>query len=259
MQYEHNLKLFRYFAAAPGPMPADASAVGTLPTRAFRYCEALRLAGGWGYWLFPPLSFSVVWDGDQIKWTSAEREDWQPLQDTGNFPGFPEAWDAECPPDFRGMCPPFLTALPEPGLLQISLGIIATTEPGWLLYMRPPPNFPGVPHTQSYVGAVDGEAYEFGPIFTNLRLCKTDTPIMFQADRPILQLSALPRRLLTEDARLLKRDLVDMKMWTDAEWQGYYRTIVDPYSRPNRPYGENATRARRLARACPALEKTWHV
>jgi len=185
-------------------------------------------------------------------WQKAGGCQWEPLQDAAHFPGFPESWDVSCPEGFSGMCPPFLTALPEPGLLQVSLGLIATASPGWLLYMRPAANFPSIPYIEGFVGIVDAEAYQFGPIFTNLRLCKTDTAIAFPADRPLVQLSAVPRQLLTADAKLRGATPIDISGWTSTEWEGYRQTVLDPNSRLDRRYGEYATRARKLAAGCPA-------
>ena len=50
--------LVRFHRLIPGARPpqrADRSAAGTLPTRAFRYCEAATSASGFGWWLFPPM------------------------------------------------------------------------------------------------------------------------------------------------------------------------------------------------------------
>ena len=45
------------------PQRADRSAAGTLPTRAFRYCEPVVTASAFGYYVFPPFNFSLMWDG----------------------------------------------------------------------------------------------------------------------------------------------------------------------------------------------------
>ena len=52
-----------FFRLVPGcrlPQRADRSAAGTMPTRAFRYCEALTSASAFGWYLFPPIGVSFV-------------------------------------------------------------------------------------------------------------------------------------------------------------------------------------------------------
>ena len=44
-------------------MRADRAAAGTMPTRAFRYCEAMTSASAFGWYVFPPITFSLMWDG----------------------------------------------------------------------------------------------------------------------------------------------------------------------------------------------------
>lgn len=54
---------YRVIDEARLPQRADRSAAGTLPTRAYRYCDAVTSAAGFGWWLFPPtdLQFHVGW------------------------------------------------------------------------------------------------------------------------------------------------------------------------------------------------------
>jgi len=242
-----DIKFFRYYKSARSPQHADQTANGSIPVRAYRYCEALRLGCGWGYWLFPPLTFSVVWDGHQIVWKSLESESWTPLQDSVHFPGFPDDWNSNCPDQFKDYCPPFLTSLPESGFLQVSLGVIAQTKPGWLFYMRGAANMMGTSHAIPMSAMVDSEAYAFGPLFMNFRLTQTNIPITFLADVPLVQLSILPRTLLDEkDKKSLP--LSDMSDWNSDIWTGYDQTIVDPTKRPNRKFGEYAVRARKSAK-----------
>jgi hypothetical protein len=48
------------------PQKADRSVGGTIPTRAFRYCEAMTSASGFGRYVFLPINFKVMWDGQDI-------------------------------------------------------------------------------------------------------------------------------------------------------------------------------------------------
>jgi len=59
-------RFYRLFPDAPLPRRADRSADGMLPTRGYRYCEALASASAFGWYIYPPLNFSLVWDGIEI-------------------------------------------------------------------------------------------------------------------------------------------------------------------------------------------------
>src|SRR5262249_37654224 len=56
-------RFYRLIPDAPVPRPADRSADGTLPVNAYRYCEAIASASAFGWYMYPPLSFSLWWDG----------------------------------------------------------------------------------------------------------------------------------------------------------------------------------------------------
>ena len=49
------LQFHRLIEQAHVPQRADRAAAGTLPTRAYRYCDAVTSAAGYGWWVFPPL------------------------------------------------------------------------------------------------------------------------------------------------------------------------------------------------------------
>ena len=70
----------RMVPSARLPQRADRSAAGSLPTRAFRYCEPATSASGFGYYMFPPIGFSVIWDGYNMSWTFEGAGDWFPLK-----------------------------------------------------------------------------------------------------------------------------------------------------------------------------------
>src|SRR5947209_3516233 len=61
-------RFYRLIPDAPEPRRADRSAEGTLPVNAYRYCEAIASASAFGWYLYPPLSFSLIWDGAEIAW-----------------------------------------------------------------------------------------------------------------------------------------------------------------------------------------------
>ena len=51
-------RFYQLIPGAPAPRPADRSADGMLPMRGYRYCEAVAAASAFGWYIYPPLSFS---------------------------------------------------------------------------------------------------------------------------------------------------------------------------------------------------------
>jgi hypothetical protein len=74
---------YRLIDEARLPQRADRSAAGTLPTRAYRYCEAVTTATGFGWWIFPPTDLQFLWDGHDIFWQCTGWKDWLPLMQIG--------------------------------------------------------------------------------------------------------------------------------------------------------------------------------
>ena len=63
------------------PQRADRSAAGSMPTRAFRYCEAMRTASALGWYVFPPMSFKLMWDGaNDVVWNYEDNDNWYSLE-----------------------------------------------------------------------------------------------------------------------------------------------------------------------------------
>ncbi len=233
----------RLIEAARLPQRADRSAAGSLPTRAFRYCEPSTSASGYGYYVFPPISFSLLWDGRDIMWTFDGAPDWLPLKSV-QFPGFRALFDSVAPQEIQEYAPPFLVALQEPGLFQLWTGIVARTAPGWSLLIRAPANIPRSGGYEPFEGIIETDHW-FGPLLTNIRLTKTDVPIDFRADFPLLQVQPLPRHVY-DDAALNSYELVpDLNQLTPEDWDDYYDTVVRPHVQEVRPRGQYAAAARK--------------
>ena len=236
------------------PQRADRSAAGTLPTRASRYCDAVTTAASFGWWLFPPIDFSLLWDGEDIHWTWGDR-DWLPLS-AAQFPDFAGAFDAAVPPSVRGCSPPFLTALPEPGLVQVWSGLIARTAPDWSLLIRPLANLPHRGGYALYEGIVETDQW-FGPLFTNLRLTRTHAPVRFERDFPFAQVQPLPRIAYAEATLDAVTCVPHLSELTAGDWDDYARSVVQPNGDPDRPHGQYAVTARRRRKAmCPVAAPT---
>jgi len=167
MSPEPRASFYRLIDEARLPERADRSAGGILPTRATRYCEAVTSATAFGWWLFPPMDFSVIWDGADLYWHYADQPDWMPLE-TAQFPDFARRFDSAAPGNAKGCAPPFLTVLPEPGALQIWTGLFARTAAEWSLLVRAPANLPVPGGYVVYEGILETDQW-FGPLFANVR------------------------------------------------------------------------------------------
>jgi hypothetical protein len=192
-----------------------------------------------------------MWDGQDIFWQSTGWQDWLPLMPAAQFPDFSALFDKAAPASLAGCSPPFLSALPEPGVLQIWTGLMARTAPDWSLLIRAPANLPSPGGYSLYEGIVETDRW-FGPLFTNLRLTRTHSPVRLRADFPFLQVQPLPRAAYA-DATLGSADTTsEMVGLTAADWSDYATTIAIPNKNANRPLGGYAVAARKRARGrCP--------
>ncbi len=237
-------RFYRLIEEARMPMRADRSANGTLPTRAYRYCEAVTSASGYGWWVFPPAELRFIWDGADIFWTVGDSDEWEPLSPSAQLPGFAAAFDAAAPEHLAGCAPPMLTALPEPGALQIWTGLMVRTIPDWHLLVRAPANLPLPGGYVLYEGIVEADSW-FGPLFTNLRFTRTHSPISLHTDVPLLQIQPIQASTYSDTVLDATDEVPGMDGMKEADWDDYYRTIVIPNDDPDRPFGAYAKKARR--------------
>ena len=233
----------RLIETARLPERADRSACGLIPARAARYCDALTQASAFGHYLFPPMELSLLWDGEQVHWTYAGLDRWLALE-AAQFPRFSNTFDAAAPESLKGCAPPFLTALPEPGTVQLWTGLFARTAPGWSLLLRPLANIPPPAGLSLFEGVVETDRW-FGPLFTNLRLTRTDTPVRLRADWPLLQAQLVPQAVLADATQNNVQMTQDIAAFSARDWEDYRTTIVEPNSRPDRPLGATAVANRR--------------
>ena len=242
-----------FYGAIPGcraPMRADPSGLGTLPSRGFQYCEALRTASSFGWYVFPPIDFTLEWDGAHIIWTYRGAKAWYPLT-SAQFPGYQAVFDRAAPKRLRGFSPPFLTAVPDPGVVQVWTGFFIESAADWSVLVRPPANLPRSLAFDSYEGIIETDRW-FGPLFTNIRLVKTDVPIHFSTETPLVQVQPLHRSTYAEEISNAVR-VVDRPSAFPAEaWSRYEQTIVKPNLDPERPVAAYATAVRRRRKGgCP--------
>ena len=236
------------------PKRADRSGAGSLPGRAMRYCDSLTTATGYGYWLFPPINLQLLWDGDQVFWSYGNAAAWLPLSGapTGaaQFPGYAARFDEFAPEELQGYSPPFLTALPELGGVQIWTGLLARTQPGWSLNVRLPVNLPGVAGLTAWEGIIETDHW-FGPLFNNFRITKTDFPVRIRAHMPFLQVQPVPQVAYRED--ILNNPVIrHPDSMTERDWDEFGAAVM-PNEAKMAAQGTYAVRVRKR-RACPHQE-----
>ncbi len=239
---------YRLFPHGRLPQRADRSAGGTIPTRAYRYCEAIAAASSYGWYLFPPINFSLVWDGSGVLWTYEGVDEWYPLR-SAQLPGFSDYFDANAPDDIKSYAPPFLSVFVEPGIVQIWPGIVARTAPEWSLLVRPVANLPRGAGYEPYEGIVESDRW-FGPLFTNIRLTRTDVPIEFRIDIPLVQLQPVPRYVYADSTLDSCETVSDIAELSREDWDRYRETVVKPSVAPVLRPGRYAVASRKRP-ACP--------
>jgi hypothetical protein len=252
-----DLRLYHVFPASRAPRRARADALGTLPTRAFRYCEAVRIASMFGTYLFPPVDLVLQWDGQRVFASWGDGSPTMVIDDTLNFPNYPDQWTAMAPDDAKSMCVPHVIAFPEPGMLQYNLGVMVKTAPGWGVMIRGPANFPINEPIEIMEGFVDTDRWS-GSIFVAMRITKTDQPVVFHKNRPIAQIQPMPHWLVGDavsDDMTIEAE--HPSQWSEEVW-AMWRETLSPAGNDRRLPGDYARVARkahaeadRVVGACP--------
>jgi hypothetical protein len=244
------VSFYRLIPQARLPQRADRSAGGTLPTRAYRYCEPSASASAYGWYIFPPIDFSLIWNGTDVLWSYKGSKSWYPLG-AAQFPGFSRYFDSHAPDDVKSFAPPFLGAATNPGIIQLWTGVFARTAPGWSLLVRPPANLARSKGFELYEGLIETDRW-FGPLITNLRLTKTDMPIEIRKDYPLVQVQPVPRIAYANETLASFEIIEDLAGFGAAEWQRYRETVVAPNIAPVRQRGAYAAASRRQQKkGCP--------
>jgi hypothetical protein len=253
-----NGPLVEFFQMVPNARPpcrADKAVGGVIPARALRYCEAITSASAFGWYVFLPVAFKVVWDGHDMLWTYDGADEWLPLtRDAVQYPGFSELFDQIAPPNARSFSPPFLTPSIQPGGLQIWTGCIAKTAPGWSLLVRGVANLSRNPIYQMLEGIIETDNW-FGPLFDNIRILKTDTPVEFRSDVPFLQVQPV-RKDFYSDKFLQNFAVKELGQLSPENWEAFHRTVVVPNTSPERKRGQYAVSVRKNAGHSLAQQET---
>lgn len=228
------------------PRPADKSALGTLPTDGFRYCEPVRTASSFGWYVFLPFSLWLTFTGYDIRFSLDAGETWYPLDDAVQYPGFSARFDAAAPERIKGYAPPFLARTADREILQVWTGALARTRTDIHSYVRGPVNMRRTDAYEVMEGVIQTDWW-FGPLFTNIRLLKTDVPIFINKDAPFIQIQPIAAEL-TRDKTLGEAPVANGldSLGPDA-WEAYADTVVRRMQTRQR-LGDYAVETRRKAK-----------
>lgn len=217
---------YQLFPDAPLPQRADKTLMGTMPLRAVRGCEPLVVASGYGWYIYPPLDFSLTWDGTNIYWRIDDdiERDWVRCEKE-ILPGYTEHLSG-APAHIRELCyMPFMSPAPEPGILQIWPGLLVKTKPEWSILVRPLANLPKDPAVELFDGIIETDWW-FGPLLSVLRFCKTDTVFSLRKDLPYAQLQPIHRAAYNN--KLLDHSVgySDITDFPDSVWNDLTATLT---------------------------------
>ena len=130
-------------------------------------------------------------------------------------------------------------------------GLMVESAEDWSVLVRPPANLPRSLAYDLYEGVVETDRW-FGPLFTNVRLVKTDVPIHFSTETPLVQVQPLHRSTYADEVSNAFAVIDDQRHFPAEAWKRYEQTIVKPNLDPERPVAAYATSVRRRRRSgCP--------
>jgi hypothetical protein len=238
-------QFYRLIPDAPPPRRADRAADGKISVDAYRYCEPLTAASAFGWHIYPPLNFSLLLDEDELFWRyeGAEDDSWMALQSGAQYPGFREAFAAFAPPELKELAPPLLVQGSSPGHVQIWSGCLARTAPGWALLSRGVVNAKDTQAYRNYEGIIETDTW-FGPLFTNIRLTRTNAPVSFHMRRPLFQVQPLLRQCYRDPGF----EVLEVGDLTLEDWRRFDATIRPNTDHMRRP-GHYAVDTRRRLRS----------
>jgi len=110
------------------------------------------------------------------------------------------------------------------------------------LLSRSPVNIPRTQGYEHFEGIIESETW-FGPLFTNIRLTRTNSPVEFHVRYPLFQVQPLLRQCYSEASF----DVVGLAELSEADWQNFEATMK-PNADQMRRLGHYAVDTRRQNR-----------
>lgn len=225
------------------PQLSDPAALGGVPTSGFRFCEPLRQANSFGWYLFLPMELHLRWDGYEIDLSVDSGESWFRLVDAVQYPNFSSEFDSECPDGSKGYAPPFVKRTNDPDIIQIWTGHFLKTKEGVVCNIRPPVNIES-PRSYRLIEGIVATDWWYGPLFVNLKLYNPGDVVILRPDRPLVQVQPIQsdfRKLATTAALDIREGLQAL---TEENWSDYADSVVSKM-KDAVSYGDYAKRERR--------------
>ncbi len=236
------IRFLRFADDAVEPRPADAELSGAVSLRARRFCSPFLAASSLGWFVYPPIDFSLVWTGSEFYWRPNGDPHWVVCERV-YLPGFVERFQSVAPEANQLDATAFLEIFPEQGAIQVWSGWAARTNPGWTLWSCAPINRPG-PSAYRVLNAVIESDWWPGPVITVLQFQKTDIPVNFRRRRPMFQIVPMPYAVQNAVERCEQTIVPGLEAFDEDDW----RRHGELYERRNSgSAGEYARRARQRA------------
>lgn len=237
------VSVWKAYQDAPDIRRAEKSAAGTLPAAAFQYCEAIRTASSFGWYVYPPKDISLVFDGREVFYH--EDDQWFPLKATNFEEDFRSYWRSCAPDELGELDPPFMSELFVPGNIQIWSGYFVSTAPGWSLLVRQPANYGARSSFNIYEGIVETDRFRPWPLFINISLLSTDREIYISKDRPLFQMQPIPQIAYSSEAHQLEQyDSLSAHSNT-LDWEGVSQTVRNTTNKDARHPGRYSVETRK--------------
>lgn len=227
------VEFFTVYPDTPAPQRASGDALGSMPVRAAQFCQPMREAGGTGFYIYPTADFALRWNGriteatlldehgEEERWIElrAERELYTQLgrnvRDT-----VPEHRRA----DIDKVIPPhgysMVNADPrEPRQVEMIMGVIARTPPGYGLLVTAPANLRPRPELQVFEGFLETDWFRsFVPAIVRLNI--PHAVVRFFRTEPLLQVRVLPIAAMTRTVPFSVTE-GDWSAWPEDLWHEY--------------------------------------
>lgn len=247
MENEPIVTFYKFFQDAPDVRRADKNGVGSMPAVAFQYCEAMRQAASFGWFVYPPTDLHLLYDGKEV--FQYEGEQWFPLKSVDFSEDYLTDWKTIAPAELKDHYPPYLTEFYVPGIVQIWSGYFVQSKPGWSLLVRGPSNFDARSSISLYEGIVETDEYKPAPLFINVRCVSTDREIYISRNEPLFQVQPVRRETYNQAINNFEIRNAAPQDYADFDWDGLKRTVRDVRERGQRPPGTYAVSARKRAKS----------
>ncbi|HEX3884725.1 MAG TPA: DUF6065 family protein [Stellaceae bacterium] len=238
-------RFYRLIPDAPEPRRADKGADGNVTIDAVRYCVPLTTASSFGCHICPPMDFRLLLDDDQTFWgySGLPPDEWISIQGGIQYPGFRDHFRDVAPDGIGDLAPPFIEQGSEPGQVVIWTGLMMTTAPGWSVCVRGIVNAKNTQAYQAYEGILETSKRD-EPLFANIRLKRSNSPIYFVKTTPFFQIQPILRESYLNQSF----DVRDTDALTPSDWQRFAERFQRKADHLRRPGAMYAAETRRLLR-----------